>query len=62
MNQFLMYRKDIVRQNEAGIYQESVREENQKVISQSKTLILWIIKNYTLIEKKNFDFDKQFNY
>jgi|GEM_PF-5332913 hypothetical protein len=32
MNQFLMYRKDIVRQNEAGIYQESVREENQKVI------------------------------
>ena len=40
MNQFLMYRKDIVRQNEEGIYQESVRKENQKVISQSKTLIL----------------------
>ena len=28
----------------------------------SITQIIWIIKKYTVIKKKNFDFDKQFNY
>jgi hypothetical protein len=62
MNHLLTCRKGPVRQNWVEIYQKSVSEYDQKAISQSITLIIWIIRKYNIIKMKNFDFDKQFNY